>query len=115
MSGRKPIALVEDNEDDLFFMRRALQAAAIANPTVVLRDGRAAMDYLSGQGIYADRESYPLPCLVLLDLKLPEVHGFEVLRWIRAHPTVGTVVVIVLTTSGESRDVATAYALGANA
>jgi CheY-like chemotaxis protein len=111
----RPLALIEDNEDDVFFMRRALRAAEIDNPIVVLRDGRAAMDYLSGRGIYADRDRYPLPCLALLDLKLPEAGGFEVLAWIRAEPKVGALVVIVLTTSGEHRDIARAYALGANA
>lgn len=114
MKNRRPIALVEDNEDDVFFMQRALRAADIPNPLVVLRDGGMAKEYLSGAGIYADRDRHPLPCLVLLDLKLPDIHGTELLKWIRAHPAVATVVVIVLTTSGEQRDIARAYALGAN-
>lgn len=108
------IALVEDNDDDLFFMKRALSAAEITNPLQVLRSGQQAIDYLAGWGVYADRILHPLPFLMLLDLKLPDVNGFEVLRWIRSDSKLRLLATIILTTSGESKDIEKAYALGAN-
>jgi len=109
------LLLVEDNEDDIFFMQRAMRAADIGNALQVARDGQAAIDYLAGAGRYADRERYPLPCLILLDLKLPQRSGFEVLSWLREQADLRTLVVIVLSTSKERRDIQQAYALGANA
>lgn len=115
MEAGRPIALIEDNEDDIFFMQRALKEAGIGNPVILLRNGRNALDYLEGAGPYADRILHPLPFLVLLDLKLPIVSGFEVLKSVRSHSVLGALVVIVLTTSGEYRDVRAAYLAGANA
>jgi CheY-like chemotaxis protein len=108
------IALVEDNEDDLFFMKRALKSADITNPLQVLANGTEAMDYLAGRGAFADRTLHPLPFLLLLDLKLPDMSGFEVLRWIKGNTGMHNLATIVLTTSGESRDIEKAYELGAN-
>lgn len=109
----KTILLVEDNEDDVFLMRRALRKAGIANPLHVTTDGQQAIDYLSGTGRFADRELFPLPHIVFLDLKLPYVNGFEVLSWMRQQRSLDAVVVVVLTSSAESRDQDKAYALGA--
>lgn len=108
------IALVEDNDDDLYFMMRALKAADIVNPLQILRTGRDAIDYFSGRERFSDRELNPLPFLLLLDLKLPDVSGFEVLRWVKAHTSLHTLTTIVLTTSGEAKDIERAYKLGAN-
>jgi CheY-like chemotaxis protein len=108
------IALVEDNEDDLFFMKRALKSADINNPLQVLSNGRMALDYLAGAGPYSDRTIHPLPFLLLLDLKLPDMSGFEVLRWVKSGEGIPKLATIVLTTSGESRDIERAYELGAN-
>lgn len=110
----KTILLVEDNEDDVFFMREACRKAAITNPMQCVEDGQQALDYLQGSGKYADRVKYPLPFLVLLDLKLPLVPGLDVLDWIRNHPPFETMLVVVLTSSREDRDVDTAYRIGAN-
>jgi CheY-like chemotaxis protein len=77
------ILLVEDREDDLFFMRRALKQSGVRNPLHVVSDGAKAIEYLSGLGDFADREEHPLPDLVILDLKMPGKDGFEVLAWIR--------------------------------
>jgi CheY-like chemotaxis protein len=110
-----PILLVEDNKDDVFFMTRAVKTSAIDHELHVVSDGQAALDYLSGTGIYQDRDKFPLPCLVLLDLKLPIKSGLEVLAWIRKQPKLRTLVTIVLTTSREPSDIATAYDLGVNA
>jgi len=110
----KPILLIEDEENDVFFMRRALKQAAVANPLVVIEHGQKALDYLQGTGPFGDREQFPLPCLILLDLKLPHVPGLEVLQWIRSQPSLQTILVVVLTSSNLDDDIDRAYRLGAN-
>jgi CheY-like chemotaxis protein len=110
----KPVLLVEDNDDDIFFMRRAFRNASIENPMIVMHDGQSAIDYLGGQGPFGDRTEHPLPGLVLLDIKLPMRTGFEVLNWIRTDPRLKPLVVVVLTTSSETIDIDAAYRLGAN-
>ena len=109
----KPILQVEDDPNDVFFLQKAMKKAGVANPIQVARDGRQAIDYLQGDGKFADRVKFPLPCLVLLDLKLPYVMGLDVLRWIRQRAAPATVV-LLLTASGEDADIAAAYRLGAN-
>jgi CheY-like chemotaxis protein len=104
---------VEDEEDDVFFMRQAMKKTGVLNPLQVASNGQEAIDYFKGTGKFADREEFPLPCLVLLDLKLPRVMGLDVLKWIREQPEAATIVVI-LTSSKEEADIATAYRLGAN-
>lgn len=108
------ILLVEDEENDVFFFKRAAKLAGISNPLRVAQDGREAIDYLNGTGAYADRTQYPLPSLVLLDLKLPHVMGLEVLKWIRERPEFKAIIVIVFTSSKLASDIDTAYQLGAN-
>jgi CheY-like chemotaxis protein len=110
----RAILLVEDNEDDIFLMRRAMKGADVANPLYIVEDGQAAVDYLSGAGKYADRNAFPLPALVFLDLKLPFKSGHQVLAWIRQQPGLASTVVVVLTSSDETRDVEKSYSLGAN-
>ena len=107
------ILLVEDSEDDVFIMKHALKQAQIANPLQIVTTGQAAMDYLSGSNGYVDREKYPLPFIVFLDLKLPYAHGFEVLAWMRLRRELSSIVVVVLTSSAEEKDHEKAYALGA--
>jgi len=114
MSKPDTILLVEDNEDDAFFMKQALKDAEITNPFQHVEDGQAAIDYLAGTGKYADRQQYPLPMVVFLDLKLPFKTGHEVLQWIRAQPDFQKLVVIVLTSSNEPVDLKRSYQLGAN-
>lgn len=99
--------------NDVFFLQHAMQKVGLASPIQVASDGQQAIDYLKGAGEFADRETFPLPCLVLLDLKLPRVMGLDVLKWIRQQPP--ALVVIVLTASAENADIAAAYRLGANA
>jgi CheY-like chemotaxis protein len=108
------ILLVEDRPDDVFLMLCSFEKAGIKNPIQVARDGEEAIDYLSGAHKYSDRQAYPLPELVLLDLKLPKVDGFEVLRWIRTTSGLGGLRVVVLTSSDDINDVNTAYSIGAN-
>jgi len=112
MSGT--ILLVEDNEDDVFLMKRALREAGITNPLRVLNDGLEAIDYLGGTGPFALREPLPAQVLVLLDLKLPRRSGHEVLEWIRQQPQFAKLIVIILTSSSEPVDLNRAYRAGAN-
>jgi CheY-like chemotaxis protein len=108
------ILLVEDREDDILLIRRAFATASLKNPFHVVRTGEEALDYLSGRGRYSNRAEYPLPALVLLDLKMPGIDGFEVLTWIRQQEGIRALPVVVLTLSSEMRDVNRAYKLGAN-
>src|SRR5579864_2648292 len=109
----KTILQVDDDPNDVFLLKHAMTKVGVANPVQVVTDGREAIDYLQGVGRFADREKFPFPCLVLLDLKLPYVMGLDVLKWIRQRP--GTALtVLMLTASGEEADIAAAYRLGAN-
>jgi len=109
----RPILQVEDDPNDVFLLHHALKKAGAENPVQVVTDGEQAIDYLRGAGKFADREQFPLPSLVLLDLNLPGLPGLEVLRWIRQASGI-PLVVLVLSTSGEDADIAAAYRLGAN-
>lgn len=108
------ILLVEDSADDVFFMERAWQGAGFKNQLQVAKDGKVALDYLAGNGEFADRQKHPMPDLVLLDLKLPYVPGLDVLKWIRNRPDLQMMPVVILTSSGERSDLERAYRLGAN-
>ena len=114
MLSDKIILLVEDNPDDEALTLRALKMNNIYNDVVVAHDGVEALDYLFGTGTYAGRDTRIQPQIVLLDLKLPRVDGFEVLRQMRADPRTANQPVAVLTTSNEERDILSSYALGAN-
>jgi len=108
------ILLAEDLQDDIDIIVRAFQRAGVSTPIHVVRDGEEAIQYLKGEGAYSNRAEYPLPALFLLDLKMPRVDGFEVLKWVRAQPGLRTLPVVVLTSSEHIRDVNRAYELGAN-
>ena len=110
----QPILIVEDNPDDRILLQRAFRRARLANPVHMVTDGEEAVAYLLGEGRFADREANPFPVLVLLDLKLPRRSGLEVLRWMREHPTLRRLPVVVLTSSKEQSDINVAYDLGAN-
>lgn len=109
------ILQVEDNEDDVFMMKRVLKKAGVDIPVRVAWDGQQAVDYLSAALDPARREDHPLPFLILLDLKLPYRDGFEVLEWIRTQPALSETRVVMLTGSGETRDRERALELGARA
>lgn len=108
------LLLVEDDPNDVMLFRRAKDKSNLAHPLQVVEDGEAAVAYLSGQDQYADRNRYPLPALMLLDLKLPRKSGLEVLAWLRQQPGIHRLPVVVLTSSRENLDVGRAYDLGAN-
>src|SRR5437016_4390607 len=93
------ILLVDDSENDLMIITRAMKRAQLRNRTIPLHDGEEAKAYFQGFGIYADRQQYPLPGLVLLDLKMPRIDGFELLGWIRQQSEFKELPVVVLTSS----------------
>ncbi len=108
------ILLVEDNPNDVLLIQRSFRKANLSNPVQVAADGEEALAYLAGQPPFADRQRYPLPTLILLDLKLPRKSGLEVLEWLRGQPELKKLVVVVLTSSREAPDVSSAYDLGVN-
>jgi CheY-like chemotaxis protein len=108
------ILQIEDEANEVSLLQRAFMQVGISNPIQVATDGQMAIEYLSGLGVYANRAKYPLPRLILLDLKLPRLSGREVLEWLRAQPGLNKVVVIVFTSAQYVGDVGLAYELGAN-
>ena len=114
MSEPSVILLAEDRDDDVHLFLRAFEQSGVTAPIYVVRDGEEAIHYLVGKGKYAARSEYPLPTVLLLDLKMPRVDGFEVLKWVRQQPTLQNLLVLVLTSSEDIRDVNRAYELGAN-
>jgi CheY-like chemotaxis protein len=109
-----PILLVEDSPDDALLIQRAFRKANLANSVQLVRDGEEAVAYLKGDPPFSDRSQFPLPVLMLLDLKLPRRSGLEVLEWVRQDSTLKRLPVVVLTSSRESVDVNRAYDLGVN-
>ncbi|MDA8077556.1 MAG: response regulator [Nitrospiraceae bacterium] len=110
----KSILLVEDNPDDVKLTIRAFKKANILNEIVVAADGAEALDYLFGSGKFAGRDTSVKPQLVLLDLNMPKIGGLEVLRRIRADARTKLLPVVILTTSGEEKDLVESYNMGAN-
>src|SRR5437879_2179735 len=110
-----PVILVaEDREEDIILIQRALAKTKDHCVVHVVRNGEEATSYLNGDGKYRNRAEYPLPDLLLLDLKMPRKNGLEVLQWLRQQPQSQTLRVVVLTSSEELTDVNAAYSLGAN-
>ncbi len=107
-----PILLAEDDENDVFLMRRALERAGIPNPLFVVRNGQEAIDFLGGTGPYAQRDKFPVPGLMLLDLKMPWMDGFDVLKWLRGQRQYDKFPVVVLTSSKLQADVDQSRELG---
>lgn len=114
MAGEKVILLVEDNPDDEALTVRALKKNNILNEVSVARDGVEALEFLFGEGAYADRDSRAMPQVVLLDLKLPKLDGLGVLRRLRADPRTKLLPVVLLTSSNEEEDLLNGYGFGAN-
>jgi CheY-like chemotaxis protein len=115
MAERGMILVVDDDENDLVFVRFAFEQAQVSNPIQTLHDGIEAIEYLKGKGRYSNRRRYPLPCLMLLDLKMPLCDGFEVLAWRQKEAELPYFPVIVFTSSNQERDIQRAMGLGATA
>jgi len=110
----KIILLVEDDPNDVLLIQRAFQKAGLADSLKVVNDGDEAIEYLTGHGRFDDRSLFPLPYLLLLDLKMPGTDGFEVLRWARNQENLKRLLIVVLTSSNLQADVDRAYELGTN-
>jgi two-component system, response regulator len=108
------ILLIEDNPDDVLITKLAFENNHLLNPIEVIDDGALVADYFEGKGKYEDRNIHDLPALVLLDLKLPNVSGLQVLDYIRNNHLTSLLPVIILTSSNEDKDVISSYVLGAN-
>lgn len=110
----RTILIVEDEPDAILLLKRAMQKANVCNPLQVVESGAAALAYLKGEPPYSDRDTYPIPNILLLDLKLPYISGLEVLTWLKSDIHLRRIPVIVLTSSKEMRDISAAYECGAN-
>jgi two-component system response regulator len=112
---RGPLILIaEDSESDIYFLFRVLDQAGVKNPIYVVREGVEAANYLRGEGEYADRVKYPLPGIVLLDLKLPGLDGFEILRLKRQHPGLGSTLMVAVSSYDGVYSINLAYEAGAD-
>jgi CheY-like chemotaxis protein len=109
------VLYAEDDENDAFFMLRAFAKMKRPATLRVVRNGRQAIEYLEGGGTFSNRQEHPLPALLLLDVKMPEVSGMEVLKWVRARPGFARMPVTMFTSSTQESDVAFSRAHGANA
>src|SRR5438105_2762005 len=110
----KRVLVAEDDRTDAFLLERAFAAARVPATLHFVRDGQEAIDYLQGEFKYADRAIHPLPDLMLLDLKMPRLNGFDVLHWLRKKPGLKRLLVTILTSSDHPKDINHAYDLGAN-
>lgn len=113
MNDRPSLLYVEDEQSDVLLLRVAFTRAGLTNPVHIAVDGAEAIDYLAGNGPFADRHQHPLPALVLLDLNLPKKSGFDVLRWVREQPQFASLPVVIYTSSVGLIDKDTARLLGA--
>jgi CheY-like chemotaxis protein len=114
MSSLACVLVVEDDENDAFFIQHAFKEAQLRNPIRTVKDGQEAIDYLSGVGAFGDRARNPRPCLVILDLKMPGKTGWDVLQWLRNQSDVPHLPVIVFSSSAQRDDIDRAYEMGAN-
>lgn len=112
---KNSILLVEDDGNDVLLLEHAFRKANLVNPIFSVNDGEQAINYLHGRDKYADRQEFPLPLLILLDLKMPRKDGFEVLSWLRKQDSaINRLPVVVFTSSRQPQDIKRAYDLGAN-
>jgi CheY-like chemotaxis protein len=114
MNQNRTVLLVDDSENDLLLTRFAFKEAGFDSPLQEVHNGEEAIAYLKGEGPYSDRNTFPLPAVMLMDLNMPRKNGFDVLKWVRTQPAFKRMPVIVLSASKRPEDVAEAYDLGAN-
>jgi CheY-like chemotaxis protein len=114
MNDKASILVIEDDPNDLFFLKRAFSSLETDCAMQAVGDGAEAIDYLRGVDDYSDRQRFPIPTLILMDLKMPRVDGFEFLAWLRREPGLKMIPVVVFSSSNLPQDVKRAYELGAN-
>jgi CheY-like chemotaxis protein len=107
------ILFVDDDPNDMLLVQRALKKAGLSYPLIHRRDGEEAIDYLSGKPPYSDRTKHPLPTLILLDIKMPKLSGFDVLSWMQRQPSLAKIPVVIFTASARDEDQSQAQQLGA--
>ena len=110
----RTILAVEDSADEIFFLQKAFEQLGCGQRVHFARDGQEAVDYISGVGVYADRTRFPLPCVVMTDLKMPLVDGFQLITWLRKESSCKEIPTFVLTSSRLPEDFAKAYGCGAS-
>jgi CheY-like chemotaxis protein len=113
MSRSAPILVADDDEQDIFLLRRALLKAGFTQNILEVRDGEEAINYLLGGNGFDDRARYPIPGLLVLDVKMPKANGFDVLEWLKTRPELKNMPVIMLSSSSQERDMEKARELGA--
>jgi CheY-like chemotaxis protein len=109
------ILLIEDDEADVFMLRKAFTREGLQWPIQAVNDGGEGVRYLKGEGDYSQREKFPFPNLILLDLNMPVMSGFDVLEWLKGHDAYSVVPKMIVSASNRSEDIDKAYRLGANA
>ena len=114
MTDEQTILLVDDSENDVTLMNIAFRKAGLNSPVQVVHNGEEAIAYLAGEGRYTDRNKFPLPAVMLLDLNMPMKDGFDVLAWLRKQSGLKRLSIIVLTSSLRPKDVERAFELGAH-
>jgi CheY-like chemotaxis protein len=108
------ILIVDDSPDDAYFVTRALERVGLGRSVNLVNGGAEAIHYLCGRGQYADRQKFPFPSVILSDVKMPQMSGFDLLRWVRQDPKCAMVPIILYSGWASESDVAEAYRLGAN-
>lgn len=109
------IVIAEDDDNDVTLLEKALEAICCKHTVRIVRDGQELLEYLKGNGRYADRDAFPFPSVLLIDLKMPRVSGFDVLAWLSRHPDCSVMPTIVFSASALEDDIKRAYELGASA
>ena len=109
------VLLVEDDLNDIFLVKRAFKMAQLENPLQVVTDGEEAVHYLKGEGRFGDREAHPVPKLIVMDIKMPRMTGFDVLNWIKHDAALRRIPIVIVSSSDRPQDINRAYELGANA
>jgi CheY-like chemotaxis protein len=107
------ILIVDDSSDDAMLIKRAVLSLRPKSPVETVSSGKELTAYLEGQGRYADRQAFPYPGLILLDLRMPEMNGFELLGWLKNEPRHAAIPVIVISAFDRQRDIRKSYQLGA--